>query len=730
MQKVYQRINWENDPSTNTPINEDNLNKMDYAIDQIDERVVQLSGYQDRVEQSEANAKKHANDSKTYSEKAKESELNAKESELLAEQYAEQAFSGTPEGYSALVEQVEAIDIKTSNEYDLFGTKQGGYRLTDLVGATEQKQLSGKNLLNNSGLSEKTVNGVKFTPKYNSNGELEYIEANGTATGGTAYLSKSVSLKAGSYTVNGCPSGGSSNKYNQFVQISGGSTLGTDIGNGVTFTLTEDATVIVYSPRVVSGTTVTGLKFYPMLTLASETDQTYEPYCGGTPSPNPEFPQVIENYADCVEMMQGGWDVNTGAYLSSNNYVCCKHPIPCKQGDVIDIEYDGVVTVIRALYYNNGTFVSSKSIGESKFNATVPDGVNNFKFIINNSNGLPIDSIGKITLTVNGKHVGQIVEHNDNLFVKSEAIVGKGINPSGAEYVADNMVCSDFFEVESGESYIGTKVAWWTFYTENRTFISQGSSTPKQAPSNAKYCRLSVLKTNIDVAQFEKGTVASEYKEGKRKVTTFYLTEPLRNTDRIVRVDGVWYEEHNRKTVVFDGSEDENWTYVEGSTVPYRIVINDMNTISSNITKLKCTHYQTVGVLDTWLNYDYLVSGYSIGGVVQSVVFRDISISTFDEFKAKLQASPITVEYELATPTHTPLDTASQLALNDMVTFDGATYIEVDSKVKPSGIRGEHGTSQVGAYTLKCMNDNDTDRVERAELKARLDELAVALVSQ
>ena len=74
MQKVYQRINWENDPSTNTPLSEDNLNKMDYALDQIDNRVVQLAGYQDRVAQSEANAKKHADDSKTYSENAKASE--------------------------------------------------------------------------------------------------------------------------------------------------------------------------------------------------------------------------------------------------------------------------------------------------------------------------------------------------------------------------------------------------------------------------------------------------------------------------------------------------------------------------------------------------------------------------------------------------------------------------------------------------------------------------------
>ena len=40
MEKVYSRINWENYPSTVTPINEVNLNKIDTATNTIDDRVV------------------------------------------------------------------------------------------------------------------------------------------------------------------------------------------------------------------------------------------------------------------------------------------------------------------------------------------------------------------------------------------------------------------------------------------------------------------------------------------------------------------------------------------------------------------------------------------------------------------------------------------------------------------------------------------------------------------
>lgn len=43
MQKTYSRINWENYPSEETPLNESNLNRMDFAIDEIDDRVIDLN---------------------------------------------------------------------------------------------------------------------------------------------------------------------------------------------------------------------------------------------------------------------------------------------------------------------------------------------------------------------------------------------------------------------------------------------------------------------------------------------------------------------------------------------------------------------------------------------------------------------------------------------------------------------------------------------------------------
>ena len=56
MNKAYTRQYWKNEPNTSTPLNENNLNKMDAALDTVDTRVVELYGYQERAEQAATDA--------------------------------------------------------------------------------------------------------------------------------------------------------------------------------------------------------------------------------------------------------------------------------------------------------------------------------------------------------------------------------------------------------------------------------------------------------------------------------------------------------------------------------------------------------------------------------------------------------------------------------------------------------------------------------------------------
>lgn len=88
MEKVYKRINWENKPSKNTAVNEDNLNRMDYSVDVIDTRVCELAGYEERAAESASAAKASETNAAVSEGKAKTSETNAKDSETKAKESA------------------------------------------------------------------------------------------------------------------------------------------------------------------------------------------------------------------------------------------------------------------------------------------------------------------------------------------------------------------------------------------------------------------------------------------------------------------------------------------------------------------------------------------------------------------------------------------------------------------------------------------------------------------
>lgn len=81
----------------------------------------------------------------------------------------------------------------------------------------------------------KTVNGITYTAS------LVAVTANGTASSSAYFkIVKSILLKPGTYTLSGCPAGGSAGTYRIIMQpVSKGSAY-SDTGSGKTFTLTEE----------------------------------------------------------------------------------------------------------------------------------------------------------------------------------------------------------------------------------------------------------------------------------------------------------------------------------------------------------------------------------------------------------------------------------------------------------------------------------------------------------
>lgn len=95
-------------------------------------------------------------------------------------------------------------------------------------------------------------------------------------------LAYETKIKNGTYTVSGCPKGGAVYKYRIFLHIrdsSGNSRYISDLGNGVTFTVTDTSTMTVSIRIGAEIGTVNNLVFAPQIELGSTTTE-YEPYKG------------------------------------------------------------------------------------------------------------------------------------------------------------------------------------------------------------------------------------------------------------------------------------------------------------------------------------------------------------------------------------------------------------------------------------------------------------------
>ena len=160
-----------------------------------------------------------------------------------------------------------------------------------------------KNLLHTTAKSQ-TVNGVTFT--VNDDGS---VTANGTATNAMAFPIGDVALSAGSYKLSGCPSGGSTGTYYLYSTLTDG-TKNLDKGNSVPVNTTTDTNSLIQI-GIMSGITFNNLTFYPMIRLASDSDDTYEPYYEGlTYLTNRGMELLWENEDPSSEFGEIEFDIN------------------------------------------------------------------------------------------------------------------------------------------------------------------------------------------------------------------------------------------------------------------------------------------------------------------------------------------------------------------------------------------------------------------------------------
>ena len=174
-------------------------------------------------------------------------------------------------------------------------TRVGKIKST-LKGNTSQTTYSGKNKLDLTGITARTISaGITITPNFNGD-LLQNIKISGTPTTTAWQTIKRITLPAGSYIMTG-------------INISQTTKTGLRIGvyidsarqyfinaysTSYSFTLEEETSMdYVVWVQSVDYYPTGDIYVTPMIRLSSVSDDTYEPYTNGA-SPNPDYPQKIE----------------------------------------------------------------------------------------------------------------------------------------------------------------------------------------------------------------------------------------------------------------------------------------------------------------------------------------------------------------------------------------------------------------------------------------------------
>ena len=239
----------------------------------------------------------------------------------LVENTAKKALDSIPSTYTDLQKQVNEVEdreLKDANGITQELTITDGYaqltdtatkRLDSLVikGNTVQNSTKGLNLINCTSKTT-TKNGITMV----NNGDGTYT-VNGTATNDFDIALAPYTTKQNIYyTLSGCPSGGSKTTY--YLEPRG---YDYDTGRGITI-INQNEDFSNYIRIVIKkDVTVNNLLFKPMFN-EGQTAQPFEPYTGGKPSPNPEYPQEIKAVNKLSGVMCGKNLFNYNTYIKNN----------------------------------------------------------------------------------------------------------------------------------------------------------------------------------------------------------------------------------------------------------------------------------------------------------------------------------------------------------------------------------------------------------------------------
>lgn len=243
----------------------------------------------------------------------------------------------------------------------------------------------------------------------------------------------------------------------------------------------------------------------------------------------------------------------------------------------------------------------------------------------------------------------------------------------------------------------------------NTDYAFSGTKKTVKTSSSAKYLVCYYYNSSTDTLseetirnsiQLEEGETATEYVEGKSQTKALYAQQPFRAIgdvkDRFVKVDGVWYEEHNIDEYIFTGTENT----FSNATVKTNVVKIPFYGLQNKI--FKYSNSSVSHLLSNWFKCFQSASTQWNDTTNQDITINDAGNVTFsvstsiatttEEFKNKLveqysNGTPLKICYPLLTPTLIPCtpEQVEQLEYfeKEAYSYDEVTHIYSTDEVSP-----------------------------------------------
>ena len=350
------------------------------------------------------NAAASAESAKTSADNAAQSAKGVEDASKQIEQNKKDVAS-LKEDISTKITKLYASNL---GETHITDSDNGKIQDMMIYGRSSQSTTTGKNLLKYPYITADGMSqGIIFTD--NKDGS---ISISGTATGVTYYNlysnidGKYLTLASGTYKL--------VVKGRSKCNVIASNSISTATNEG-TFTITDGHNEIYCYITVQEGLTVDET-IYPMIQLASITDESYEPYTGGIPSPSPDYPQEIKSVVNPTVKVtnEDGLKVQS---VTLNNITL--NAIPVSSGgnvtingqqyiaDYVDVERGKLVKKLKSFTISDIEAISTWGVNENA------DNITGFYFYTS-ENGLPKTNNDVMTSTIlryvdstwGGKNVG------------------------------------------------------------------------------------------------------------------------------------------------------------------------------------------------------------------------------------------------------------------------------------------------------------------------------------